>query len=262
LFRSMLAGLPQAYTALAERVKESGAKPPFMSGSIHIASILTYLYDVPTVLFGGRTAYGLEHQPANDALTRGEFEGKSAIGLDAFTMGRSVLRYARFSGDYLEPSVGKIPRAIIPYDVPMDIGIIGGKTFELEVPASYRQLVTQVGKLDERGALRTTGRGGSLQNGPFVRLEPGQYEVDWIGRVGSVGNGKHQGNLDIIFDSGKSVLATAPLRLQSQSASETWLGGIDFNLDRQTQGIEFRLRVTADVDISLTRLRLRRIVSR
>lgn len=260
LFRSMLQGLPEAYSALVSRVNDSATRPPYLSNNPHLASILTYLYDVPTVLFGGRTAYGLQHPPAQDAFNRGDFTGKSSIGLDPFALGQSALREARFSGDYLERSIGKIPRIVLPYDVPMDIGVIGGKTFELEVPASYRDFVTSVGKRDESGVLRTTGRGGSLQNGPFVRLEPGQYEVDWIGRVISTGQAT-QGILDVFTDSGKTVLASAPLRIRKESASETWLGGLDFNLDRAAQGVEFRIRVSSQVDLALTRVRLRRVVS-
>jgi hypothetical protein len=260
LFRSMLEGLPEAYSALATRVHASGAKGPYLSNNPHLASILTYLYEVPTVLFGGKTAYGLEHPPAQKALNRGDFEGKSAIGLDPFMLGRSALREARFSGDYLERSIGKVPRAVVPYEIPMDIGLIGGKTFELEVPASYRDFVTSVGKRDESGVLRTTGRGGSLQNGPFVRLEPGQYEVDWIGRVMATGR-VTQGILDVFADGGKRVLASAPLRIHKESPSETWLGGLDFNLDQAARGVEFRIRVSPEVNLALTRVRLRRIVA-
>jgi 4-amino-4-deoxy-L-arabinose transferase-like glycosyltransferase len=260
LFRSMLQGLPDAYSTLVARVNASGAKAPYFTNNPHLASVLTYLYEVPTVLFGGRTAYGLEHPPAQKALNRGDFKGQSAIGLDPFMLGQSALREARFSGDYLERTVAKIPRAVLPYDIPMDVGLIGGKTFELEVPASYRDFVTSVGKRDESGVLRTTGRGGSLQNGPFVRLEPGQYEVDWIGRVMSTGR-VTQGILDVFADGGKKVLATAPLRIHKESPSETWLGGLDFNLDETALGVEFRIRVSPEVNLALTRVRLRRVVA-
>lgn len=260
LFRSMLQGLPEAYATLADRIRESG-KPPFITSSHHIASILTYLYDIPTVLFGGRTTYGLDHPPARDALGRGDFQGMSSIGVDAFTARASMLTHARYSGDYLEPSVGKIPKRVVAYDVPLDIGVIGANLFELEVPATYRRLVTQVGKVDERGMLRTTGRAGSLQNGPFVRLESGQYEIDWIGVVVSAGTSRQQGWLDVLTDGGKTVIATAPLRLRDDVPSETWLGGLDFSLHKSTSGVEFRIRVHADVDLSLARLRFRRVAA-
>jgi 4-amino-4-deoxy-L-arabinose transferase-like glycosyltransferase len=259
LFRSMLEGLPDAYASLATRIARSGAKPPFMTGSHHIASILTYLYDVPTVLFGGRTQYGLEYPAARDALLRGDFKGMSAIGLDEFTAGNTLSQANQFLGDYLEPSVGKPATTIMVYPLSMDIGTIGGKTFELEIPAKHRRLATEVGKLDDAGMIRTTGRAGALQIGPRVRLEAGQYEVDWIGRTFVVGKSKQQGTIDVVADSGKVVLASMPLRIQRETPSETWLGGLDFDLDEATLDVEFRLRVDSEVVLGLTRLRLRRV---
>src|SRR5262249_32007686 len=80
LLRPMLAGLPQAYTALAERIRSLELPLPLVTNNPHLASTLTYLYDVPTVLIGGRTQFGFNDPVARSLLAEGELGGLGAVG--------------------------------------------------------------------------------------------------------------------------------------------------------------------------------------
>jgi hypothetical protein len=260
-FRSMLSGLPEAYASVVAKLKASRTTPPLVTTNLQIASILTYLYDVPTALLGGRLEFGLSDAGAREALTCGNFGGMTAIGIEAFELGNTVADPASFAGDYLEMTEGRRPRALITFPLSFDIGVVGGDRSTLEVHAGHPRLVSEVGTLQEGGSVSATGRAGLLLGGPCMPLSPGVYRVDWIGRVLDVGGRRErQGALDAVAEPGANLLASVPLRVSPTGPSEAWIAGLDFSVEKPLACVDFRLRVDSNVAMVITRLRLTRAV--
>jgi len=257
LLKSMLLGLPEAYTALVDRLPAS--TKPVVTTNPHVASILTYVYDVPTAMLGGKTEFGFNAPEAQAALGRGDFAGMTAVGMGAFELGNSVSRSASFVGDYLEMTQGRRPRAVIGLPLSFDVGALGGSRSTLEVPARHPRLVSEVGVPQDDGSVLGSGRSGLLLGGPCMPLGAGNHEVDWIGRVFDVGGRrKQQGALDVVSEPGATLVASVPLRVARTGPSETWIAGVDFSLERPLECVDFRMRVESNVVISVTRLRLKR----
>jgi Dolichyl-phosphate-mannose-protein mannosyltransferase len=252
LFRSMLDGLPSAYERLANHVHSNSLKTPLVTANEHLASILTYVYDTPTMLTAAN---------GSGALERRELAGREAVGFGAFELG-DVTEYSEpFVGRYLEMSSDHPPHELVDFPLPFTLGRIGGETYEVEVPATHSSLGTLVGERGADGGVHTTGRAGTLQNGPWMSITPGQYEVDWIGRVWQAPRGKPSGMLDVIVGGGQRVLGSAPLRVRPESGDESWLGGLEFSVEEPLSDVEFRMQVGADVGLVLTRVRLRRVAA-
>jgi hypothetical protein len=267
LFRSMLRGLPEAYAALIQKLPNGSHRSfPIVTSSAHLAAILTYVYDVPTVVLGGTSEYGLGDRGAREALGRGELSGLQAVGMHAFELHNSPTTRAVFQGSHLEEVSGRKARQVVPFPMPFDIGTIGASRFDIEVPAHHLRFPSQVGVPQPDGSLRTTGRAGYVQGGPCMDLAPGQYEVDWIGRVLHVQGGQErQGTVDAIARGDKArpvpedTLVSTPLRLRPSGKDESWLAGVDFTLPRPSTCVEFRLQVEPHVSLELTRVRLRNV---
>jgi hypothetical protein len=252
LFRSMLSGLPSAYERLASYAKSSSVKTPLATASRHQASILTYLYDTPAMM-----TVATETEP----VARGELAGWTAVGFGPFELGDLTEYSEAFVGRYMEGTTDRPPKNLVDFPLLFSIGRVGEALGEVEVPAAHPSLGTLVGRRDRTGAVHTTGRAGTLQNGPWISLTPGCYQVDWIGRVWQTSQGRPSGMLDVILDGGQKSLASAPLRVAPGGGSEVWIGGVDFTLQRAQPGVEFRLQVESDVTLALTRVRLRRLAA-
>ena len=246
----MLADLPGAYERLSAFVKHNGTKTPLVTGNVQLASILTYLYDTPTML---------TVNAGSSSLTRHELAGFAAVGFGAFELGDVTDYSDSFLGRHLEITSDHPPRQLVDMPLLFSVGRIGGPTYEVEVPAAHPSLGTLVGRRDEGGNMHTTGRAGTLQNGPWMSITAGQYEVDWLGRVWQAPADKPCGSLDVIVDGGKRVLGSADLRVRPGSGGETWLGGVDFGVEQPLSGVEFRMQVSSDAGLVLTRVRLRRV---
>ena len=259
LFRTMLAGLPEAYTALVQRIRSLDLPLPLVTSNPHLASTLTYLYDVPTVVIGGRTQFGFNDPVARTLLAEGELGGLGAVGLSAFELNGTPRVSGSFHGDYLEIAQGRRPRTLMSYGLPFDLGRVGGTAFELEVDANDHAFTTEVGLPQGAGAIRTTGRAGTLLRGTGILLTRGQYEVDVIGRLGANAPREKVGSLAVTAERGRTVLESVPLRLRQDAPTEAWLGGLDFYLERDNPDVGFVVTVEAGVELSVTRLRLRRI---
>lgn len=257
-FRTMLKGLPAAYEAVAARVRASGARLPLVTADQNLASVLTYVYDVPTALIGTDREFGVKADVSERMLLRGDYGGMPAIGLDAFGLGNTVSDSAYFAGTFLETTDVQPPRKLIPFPVILDMGVLGGKKRSLEVPARHPSLTTNIGVPGPGGSVVSSGRAGLLQGGPCITVGPGNYAVDWIGRVQERGAAHQQGTLDVVSDPKQTVVAALPLRVRGTGVSETWLGGLDFTTDRTLRCVEFRLQVEKGVAMTLTRLRFAR----
>jgi hypothetical protein len=250
LFESMLRGLPDEYERVATYARQHRNQWPLLTDRVHFGSILTYVYDVPTVVLSGEGLLAFE---------RGDFAGGLGVGFHAFELRQTVDRPGGFRGRYLEQGEDHRPSEIVDMDLPLEIGTIGPRVFAAEMPASHTRLRTDVGRLAADGSVKSDGQRGQLLFGPWMRLIPGRYRIEWYGRVKSTGRQqKRQGMLDVILNAGKKTVAEIPLVL-TPGGDERVLGALDFKLKRPVEGLEFRARVEAKVFLSITKLRLERL---
>lgn len=118
-------------------------------------------------------------------------------------------------------------------------------------------LKTHVGIRDENPpALRSHGDAGFLQFGPHCPLASGSYEVQWIGRVTS---STAMGQVDVAFDSGRSIVRHAGFSLgKSARHSSNVLARMRFRIDKPVRDIEFRMYVRANTLLKIEQIVLRR----
>jgi hypothetical protein len=245
LFRSMLQGLPQAYERVASYARQQRSHWPVLTDSIHLASILTYVYEVPTILLNER---------GTDEAARGAFIGELGVGFDPFSLHNAAAVQARIRGAYLERRADAPPSKLIGQPVALEIGFFGPQIFDVTIPAAHPILQTRATTPTPQGALIATGEADTVLWGPWVELDAGHYRIEWYGSVAPRGP-KERGTLDVITDAGKTTLAQMDLKV-TDSATERLLGGLNFELDRLVKNIEFRVRVQEHSGVVLTRLRL------
>ncbi|HTQ04245.1 MAG TPA: hypothetical protein VMI54_10330 [Polyangiaceae bacterium] len=253
LFRSMLKGLPEAYEHVAEFAREHSDRWPAVTDHVSLGSILTYVYDVPTVLLT---------EDGTAALDRSEFEGGLSVGLNAFdrhdgrgALGGYVFPYLSATKDEPPTDVGDARHAL-------EIGFLGPKAFSVDMPASHPAFRWQVSHIAPDGSVVTNGQRGRPLYGPFVGLQPGHFRVAWYGWLDYAPPDKSQGVLDVISRIPKRDIAETELEVEPTDGHETQLGAIDFKLDEPVQYAEFRVRVERGVKLVITRVHLERFDER
>jgi hypothetical protein len=113
LFRSMLEGSGAGYEALARHLSHPSRPPPYLSNEGWVASILTYVYDMPAILV------------RSDApLLHGTFNGYRLIGMPLSSSLGTPEHQGRMSGPFLERSVGERPRRLFDLSYPLDTGVL------------------------------------------------------------------------------------------------------------------------------------------
>jgi hypothetical protein len=250
LFQSMLKGLPAAYARVAAYARAHPEQWPLVTHHVHFGSILTYIYEVPTVVLDSETGI--------PAFERGELAGELAVGFTAFERRESAPDPSGYVGLYLEPSKDHRPSGLVEQRFPLEIGEIGGKTFDVEMPAWHASFRRQVSFTAPNGSVVSNGQRGQLLYGPWVTLMPGRYRVEWYGRLVSARKNRPQGALDVIYDQGSHSVAETPLAIAPGSRVDGVLGALDFTLSSRLEGIEFRVRIEPRVRLVLTKVRLQR----
>lgn len=248
LFESMLKGLPAAYEKVAAYARQDPNRWPLLTNSVLVGSILTYAYDVPTVVLNDR---------GSDAASRGAFAGALGVGFDPFGLHHASAVDARVAGRYLERSAAEPPSEIVALHVPLEAGEFGPSAFDLQIPASHLALRTRDTTPGPGGSLSATAKRSVIMWGPWIDLAAGRYRVEWYGSIGP-GKNKRRGTLDVIFDKGAQTIAQVPLEELPTQRGERLLGGIDFALPQPTPGVEFRVRVNSKSAVTIARLRLKR----
>ncbi|HSU41649.1 MAG TPA: hypothetical protein VLJ38_18855, partial [Polyangiaceae bacterium] len=248
LFHSMLKGLPKAYSRVAAYARAHPEQWPLVTHHVHFGSILTYIYEIPTVVLDSETGI--------PAFERGELTGELAVGFTAFERRQSAPDPSGYVGVYLEPSKDHRPSELIEQRFPLEIGEIGGRTFDAEMPAWHPAFRRQVSFTAPNGSVVSNGQRGQLLYGPWITLTPGRYRVEWYGRLDAAPKNKPQGALDVIYDEGRHTVAAMPLALPSPTRGNDVLGELEFTLNTRLEGIEFRVRVEPRVRLILTKVRL------
>jgi arylsulfatase A-like enzyme len=122
------------------------------------------------------------------------------------------------------------------------------------LPASHPSLSTIVGTLDRAtGTIRSDGREGYLQFGPYVYLSAGLYEIAWFGSV----SGKAGWALvDAVHSAGSARVASSRFELTPDS-SERQIASLRFELPGPVGDAEFRFYVGPEVRVGISLLRVR-----
>ena len=251
LFDSMLRGLPQAYERVAEFGRKHRDKWPLVTAQVHYGSILTYVYDVPTVVL---------NETGQERFAEGDMAGGVGVGFSPFALRHVAEDPHGYVGPYLNPARGVRPDEIVDQRYELSVGEIGPKVFDVEMPAGHSGFREQVGDVMKDGSVKASGPRGGLHYGPWCALGPGTYRIEWYGRAESAPKGKRLGTFEVIYANGEEPLVEAPLRLEDRTGKEVLLQALDFKVKSYLEGVQFRTRLTERrVGLSLTRLRLRRL---
>jgi hypothetical protein len=127
------------------------------------------------------------------------------------------------------------------------------RSIALSFPATHERFRTDVGFRDVgAGAMRTTGRGGYLQYGPGIPLQPRFYRARWLGAIDHAPNGD-AGFVEVW--NGSQRLDRQPVQTK-QGASDRVLAQVDFTLTDAARAIDYRFFVNRDVTMTIDRIEL------
>lgn len=254
LFRSLLAGLPAGYRSLAAQLDPSRT---YLSWSVHSASILTYVYDRPTVRVE-RYAPGMERYPIVGAPP-GKLWGPALL-----------LRqegWANLCGSYVEEVEGARPSRVAQrcYDAsPFTIGVL---PLEEGRPAPGPQVALRagsavfehdVGEIAGEGRLRATGAAGWLVRGPGVAMPAGRYRAVWTGTSEGMAGAVAPARFTVRTRGGPPGQGGPPEveRDLAEARLEPGVVGpftveLDFALAGPAEGVEFPVRVEEGARLEL-----------
>lgn len=248
LFRSMLEGLPERYERVAAFASRHRGQWPLITENVHLGSILSYVYDTPTVILNG--------ERGDAAFMHGDFAGGLGVGFNAFDLHHATEDPEVYTGPYLEQAHGHRPRELVQARYSFEIGEIGPRLYDMTVPASHPSLGSQKSLRTSGGGVRSVGKACILLNGPWVTLDAGRYHVAWYGQLEDAPKEGRQAFFDVIHHATKESFAEAPLELPHPTLKEDVLVALDFTLKTRTEGIEFRARASDGVYLTLTKVRL------
>lgn len=122
-------------------------------------------------------------------------------------------------------------------------------------------LLTQVG-VRSSNAISTNGQSGFLSYGPYLSLPAGRYRLQVLGHLSASiktaedtsSKPANLGVLDVSSQFGAKIIAGALIK-----ESHTNIAQLDFELERDTHDVEFRIQVPANVQGQVTGYRLERL---
>lgn len=245
LFRTMFEGIERNYEHLARTLAREGV---VLTDNHHVASILTHVYEVPTVLV---------NRP-RDAWRRSEAEALAGIpfvGLHPRPTWTTLHTRLRVGGPFLERTWRRPPEKVKHRPYGAHLGVIdpnyasGEKAFEFIAS----DLGVGIGRYDhDLGLLRSKGGEGSLQYGPYARVPKGRYRVVWYGTVEKAG----RIDVDVASGAGKKKHAFAELDVQTNPERDV-IAGLSFAVGKDTPGVEFRLFIRG-AQVSIERIEVHR----
>jgi hypothetical protein len=233
LFTSMLSALPEGYRRLVAQLDPATTH---LTWSVHSASILTYIYERPTIHVA-RYERGME-----DFSIVGAPPGK--LWGPALLLRQEGA--APLCGRYLEEVEGQRPVTMVAncYDAsPFSIGVLGAGSDGSPPPgprvflrAGSLLFRTEAGERDGSGTLAATGRAGWLVRGPGVELPAGRYRVSWSGATEAGATVGPAARFEVRADGGEKALVEAEL---IPAASGPFEIDLDFLLQEGATGVEF-----------------------
>jgi len=123
----------------------------------------------------------------------------------------------------------------------------------LSYPANHKRFGTDAGFRDDRaGVMRSTGKGGYLQYGPGIPLNPRFYRARWIGNVVNAPGGQ-VGYVELWNGSERLDRRRVVVGADRHEHS---LAHLDFQLTEPARSIEYRFFVNPGVQMTLERVEL------
>jgi hypothetical protein len=264
LSTSMLAQYPQQYRALAKSLKDTdwvkagvdtyrkyGA---FFTNDHNIASILTYEYNLPTIMI---------HDLPIQSRTGDVLEKLPTVG--SIKPFQRLLDVRRICGKYLERGAGRLPESLYSRCIDANIGSISfpPNLYRWHTASVTEGLFrTQVGRVDEKqNTVTSYGKRGYLLYGPYITLAPGRYVVWWQGKFLHLPEKGKYAVFDISADRAKTILekktlvATPEDNRFPSSLSEK----LTFKLSTETHKLEFRVYVETGTKIAIKTVSLRKL---
>lgn len=235
LFVSMLDSLAASYKRLAEEIELLSPNYPVFTRNEQIASILTYVYQKPTVLVTGSATEALQY-------IQGEFLFLGDESLELSTIQDGVM-----CGTYLEKTRGALPNQNYErcYSVTLSRISETEKISHRLSPLNNR-FGTGVGVRDyDQGTILSNGSDGFLLFGPYIDLPPGDYMVTWQGAVLEPGVNDSIGFIDVTYNRGKMIIARQFLPPAHEGTDLGWK--MHFSIDEHKDDIEFRFFVEEGV---------------
>ncbi|MFN2432873.1 MAG: hypothetical protein ABR599_08710 [Gemmatimonadota bacterium] len=250
LFQPLLRDMAGDYRRLAE---QRSSETLGLTWNQQIASVLTYLYDRPTVHVT-RYERGME-----DFAIVGALPTKS--------WGR-VLRLRQLGsgwvcGNYVVEDERRRPDELVercydgsPYDLdvlPAGSGnpLPPGPRILLRAGSSIFDL--GAAERDEESRVWSTGAGGWILRGPGVQLGPGRYAAFWSGHLESSAHVGPEARFEVRAGAEGEVLARASL---DEAPAGPFRVELAFALPKQRSGVEFPVWVPASVRLRLDEFRL------
>lgn len=241
---SLLSTYAHEYEKFSTELRERGLAEVYMTKDTQLASILTYIYDIPTVLISAQDLSGLEDNYSEKIWVIGSETNDSYVSPEGIRLGRG----SGWCGEYTERVRGKRPEKYIQLCRSVELTQLNTGDEELCAPAtmlaSDTLLHSRVGRKDlESGTITSLGTPGVLQYGPYVKTTPGKYRVTWHGRAFGA-EGENIGLVDVVADKGKTVIARQRVDLTTQGSDERGLAILEFVIHRDVVDLEFRFMVT------------------
>lgn len=247
LFVSQMRDYKEAYADAVKRIKEVYPESVLFTRDQNIASYLTYLFDIPTVMvqksfIDKRKKRKTEPVPWLGASTA------VADDIPEMDCDYLLLPFTRAEGArnekpdaLLHSKIDFTPRRTISKEP---------RRFCLPVKLS-RYYGGPL--LEEKGVLVNRGRTGTLQAGLLLAVEAGTYTATWMGSVGGCYEGSPYGGAQVVSRSKKQIFA----REQVFCKRGNNLAQVSFELPEKVADLEFMFQVTAPVAVALKGVEVR-----
>ncbi len=261
LRQSILVNYPAQYSHFSKNIAMSVSNP-CLTTNIQIASILTYIYGIDTVLIT-KTGASL--------AKKGKLNGHLYVGLDPFSFpnwsndSNNLIYQGNLCGSYLQKIRGSRPIKLYEREYSLNSGILAVDKFDnqinIDVPAAHYRFGSRVGiRNEEKGTMMSDGRKGFVQFGPYISLPSGHYEVEWYGTIvkGKLGS---IGFVDVVTNKGSRLVgrkSIACLNFGSSNQNGSPLSRIVFHLESRASDLEYRFYVDEGIQVILKSIRLKR----
>ena len=110
-------------------------------------------------------------------------------------------------------------------------------------------MATQFSKVEN--TLVSDGKPGFLIYGPYISLEPGEYVVEFLGRLVSQDGSEARIRMDVTADSGQAVIVEHNVMPDQEFSEGNTLANMRFSTNKKQEHVEFRMFVPEGIILEL-----------